>query len=294
MKIYNLYFPPRNYFKTFTIDRYTFTSNAAPSLSSTYNPIQDWRQIRPTATLTVNGQEILSIIYSGGKLIDRLEGTETDRTFLDDVLLMMSLCLGRNIFPEFIVSSNEWPVIARNHLDQISKSPEQLVSDLKIAVGSIKSPIWQDQHVRGFHLRMLYHAANVLNTETRFLAFFVLWEWLYARLTGTDKETNISKIISYILKHFWPQTNALIFNPETNNIFQILRNQLAHYGVLPITNRGDPWMRNIDKADLLDMYIPFFTRLTQVLVLKTIDLHCERRIYGFKSNLETFLSSGKL
>ena len=234
------------------------------------------------------------IIYYGAKLINRLGGTTTDRTFLDDILLLMSLCLARNIVPEYMLPSNEWPVIARNHLDQISNSPEQLVSDLEVAIDSIKRQTWQDTYVRGFHLRMLYHAANVLNIETRFLAFFVLWEWLYARFTGNDKEDKLRVIIAYILKKFWPHTNASIFNSETNNILQILRNQLAHNGMLPITKRGDPWMRNISKADLLDIYVPFFIRLTQILVLKTVGLDCESRIPQFESDLENFLSYGKI
>ncbi len=294
MNIYNLCFPPRNYFKAFTIDRYTFTSNADPSSSSTYNSKRDWREIRPTATMSIKGKETPSIIYSSGKLINRLRGTTTDRTFLDDVLLLMSLCLARNIVPEYMLSSNEWPVIARNHLDQISKFPEQLGSDLDAAIGYIKSPTWQDKYLRGFHLRVIFHAANVLNTETRFLAFFVPWEWLYARLTGKDKENNLRVIISYILRQFWPNTNASIFNGHANNILQILRNQIAHNGMLPIMNRGDSWMRNIAKADLLERYIPFFIRLTQVVVFKTIGLHCERRIHGFNSDLETFLKYGRL
>ena len=294
MDIYNLSFPPHSHFKVFTIDCYTFASNVDPSSFSTYDPKRDWREIRPTATVSIKGKEKRSIIYSGGKLINRLRGTAIDRPLLDDVLLLMSLCLARNIVPEYMLSSNEWPVIARNHLDQIAKFPEQLGSDLEAAIGYIKSPRWQDKYLRGFHLKMIFHAANVLNTETRFLAFFVPWEWLYARLTGKDKENNLRVIISYILTQFWPETNPSIFNAQTNNILQILRNQIAHYGMLPITNRGDSWMRNIAKADLLEKYIPFFIRLTQVVVLKTIGLHCEHRIHGFKSDLETFLRYGKL
>lgn len=292
--IYNLSFPPRDYFKTFTIDRYTFTSNANPSLSSTYSPKKDWREIRPTAKVSIQEEEELSIIYQGGKRVNRLRGTETKRHFLDDILLLMSLCLGRNMVPEYMLNSNEWPVVARNHLERVSKTPDQLRSDIVSALGYIKSTAWQQQYLSGFHLRMIFHAANVLNTETRFLAFFVPWEWLYSRLTGNDKENNLREILSYILKYFWPNTNRSIFNAKANNILQTLRNQLAHSGMLPITNRGDLWMRALSKEDLLERYVPFFIRLTQIVVLKTIGLNCEGRIYGFNSDFNSFLSQGKL
>ena len=294
INIFNLYFPPRDFFNPFTIDRYSFTSTSHPSFSSTYNSQRDWRDVRLTATVSIRDKQKPSIIYRGGKLINCLKQTETKRTFLDDLLLLMSLCLARNVVPEYMSSSNEWPVIARNHLEQVSASPEQLSSDISAAVSCIRSVTWQQKYLSGFHLRMICHAANVLNMETRFLAMFVLWEWLYVRLTGEEKEFSLSKIMAHILIDFWPSTNSSIFDAKANNIMQTLRNQLAHNGLLPISNRGDPWMRAVSKQDLLKKYIPFFVRLTQIVVLKTIGLQCESRIPGFTSELKAFLSTGKL
>lgn len=293
INIFNLCFPPREYFDPFTIDRYTFTSTSKPSFSSTYNPRSDWRDVRLTAAVSITDEQEPSIIYNGGKLINRLQQTETELTFLDDVLLLMSLCLARNVCPEYLSSTNEWPVIARNHLEQVSATPEQLSSDISAAISCIRSVTWQQKYLSGFHLRMICHAANVLNKETRFLALFVLWEWLYGRLTGDEKENNLRKIMAYILKHFWPDTNSSIFNDQANNIMQTLRNQLAHSGLLPI-NRGDFWMRAVSTQDLLGKYILFFTHLTQIIVLKTIGLNCESRIPGFSPQLKAFLSTGEL
>lgn len=53
-------------------------------------------------------------------------------------------------------------------------------------------------------------------------------------------------------------------------------------------------MRAVSKKDLLEKYIPFFIRLTQIVLLKTIGLHCEDRICGFNSDMRAFLSCGKL
>jgi len=293
INIFNLYFPPRDFFNPFTIERYTFTSTSKPSFISTYNSQKDWRDVRLTATVSIRDKQKPSIIYSGGKLINRLKQTETELTFLDDLSLLMSLCLARNVVPEYMSSTNEWPVIARNHLEQVSTSPEQLSSDISVVISCIRSVTWQQKYLSGFHLRMICHAANVLNMETRYLAMVVLWEWLYGRLTGDEKENNLRKIIAHILKHFWPETNSSIFKDQANNIMQTLRNQLAHSGLLPI-NRGDLWMRAVSKQDLLEKYIPFFTHLTQIVVLKTIGLNCESRIPEFTSELKAFLSTGKL
>ncbi len=293
INIFNIYFPPRDFFNPFTIERYTFTSTSKPSSISMYDPRSDWRDVRLTATVSITDEQEPPIIYRGAKLIDRLKQTETELTFLDDLSLLMSLCLARNVVPGYMSSTNEWPVIARNHLEQVSATPEQLSSDISAAISCIRSVTWQQKYLSGFHLRMICHAANVLNMETRFLALFVLWEWLYVRLTGDEKVNNLRKIMAHILKHFWPSTNSSTFNAQTNNIMQTLRNQLAHSGLLPI-NRGDLWMRAVSKQDLLEKYIPFFTHLTQIIALKTIGLHCESRIPEFTSELKAFLSTGKL
>lgn len=106
----------------------------------------------------------------------------------------MSLCLARNVVPEYMLSSNEWPVIARNHLEQVSTSPEQLSSDIEAAITCIRSATWQQRYLSGFHLRMIFHAANVLNTETRFLLFLSLGSGCMLGLQATTKKIIFAKL----------------------------------------------------------------------------------------------------
>ena len=54
------------------------------------------------------------------------------------------------------------------------------------------------------------------------------------------------------------------------------------------------WSSDTDK-DIKD-YIKFFNRLTQVIILKTLDIHAEEKlkIWCFSEQLDLFLKTGKI
>jgi hypothetical protein len=82
-----------------------------------------------------------------------------------------------------------------------------------------------------------------------------------------------------------------------NNIFCVLRNQLAHSGKLPINREyAERWMTQLKFHGNynnigIEQYLDFFDRLTQVVALKTLGIDAE--IIGQKY-LDNFLKTGKL
>ncbi len=119
IKIYNLKFSGNAYFKPFHLDPYTFKSIVEPSGIRIYNPGKDWREMQITATASVKGKKRNPIIFKNAKLIDRVSGKEYDLPLIEDLLLVMSLCLGRNVVPEYRSNTDEWPTTAKNHLREL-------------------------------------------------------------------------------------------------------------------------------------------------------------------------------
>ena len=297
-------------FEPFTVHDYTFYSTrhrhqVTARVYGGRQAIRDTRRHSQNAYVQFQGLQEASILFRGGRT-GTLYQRRHERKFLEDLLVVGSILTGQNWelfsrrdFPQF-------PVVSRNHLDCIVKDANQCKQHLKLAVGKLTNAAWQKQFENGFHLRMLLNHANILNTETRFLSMIVIWEWLYPHLRNPngasprDESNKLKQLLAFILKRFWPSRfNTLL---EQSNIFYVLRNQLAHSGKIPINRRyADQWMTKIeweyaDNAAGIREHLQFFDRLTQVVVLKTLGIDCERRLAAskFPYQLDSFLATGRI
>jgi len=202
-------------------------------------------------------------------------------------------------------------VVPVNHLRAVSEFRTELPGDLAALVGKIRDPAWQARFDNGFHLIALLNKSNILNNESRFLSDVVLWELVYSKLFDRE-ENNLHKVIKEVLEFYWPgQVNVTVFTNSkvgriSRNIIYVLRNQLAHSGRLPINRPyAEDWMRTVPAENpprthgvTLGDYLRFFGDLTQVVVLKTLDFHAERRdgllIFDFGNRLNRFLATGQI
>lgn len=230
---------------------------------------------------------------------------------LDDVLLLCSLFTGRNWNRYANRSSRAFPVCPYNFCENLFHYSEtQGISSLiNTAIKEISKSKWQTQFENGFHLGMLYNHSNIMNLESRFISYIVIWEWLYPHLkhpngaTIENESGNLDEIIRYILKESFDKR----VNFESN-FYLKLRHQLAHSGGLPINKdrckrvckkdkkndekyyEKNKWISERSLDDIQFEYIPFFEKLTQVVVLKTLGIDAEYILPNFR--LEKYLNTG--
>ncbi len=247
-----------------------------------------------------SGNQKNSIIFKGGVCGNRHNPIK--RKFLEDILLIGSLLDGSNWELYSNRKRKGAPLFSNPYLDFIwnnnNANKNMVEKYFQTAIVQISDDSWQTQFENGFHLLMLKNHANITNEESRFLSYFVIWEWLYPHLKNPegakvdDESNNFHEIFNYIMKYIWRSYQNI-----ENNIFRHLRNQLTHSGKLPIDrNYKNPkynpeeWMKNLDHHNITK-YISFFERLTQVIVLKTIGINADHII---QFELDNFLQNGDL
>lgn len=297
-KLDNITFVIEEYFESFKIDRYNFYSKYK---NSTGNLNRNYRKNIHNAFVQFSGYQEDSIIFKGGMVGNR------KRKFIEDILLVGSLLTSQNWSLFSRRNYTDYPVLPVNHLQYICKNPEQIEELLNKAIAKIKEHSWQIQYENGFHLLMLFNKANIYNNEGRFLSYITIWEWLYPHLknpygaTSKDESFHLEIIINYILNYYWgSKINKTIFTDRYKNIYYYLRHQLAHSGRLPIDReKAEEWMKNIkwesEKQGIKD-YLDLFGLLTQVIILKTLDIDSEEslKLWNFSEKLDLFLDTGKI
>lgn len=304
-----------NYFPPFTINGYEFFSQVSPTHPSPiiYTPVMavsDNRVHRQNAYVQFNHTQEESVLYEGG-VVRGVARSARRRKFLEDILVLGSLLTKSNWAFYSRRHMPTYPVTATSHLRTISKDYLELQQDLLSLIVKLKDSAWRQQFDNGFHLKLLLNSSNTYNTESRFLSKIVIWEFLYSKLFGRESE-NLQEILKAILEHFWAGgVNNSIFLTHrdrgfSKNIFYVLRNQLAHSGTLPIDRPyAEQWMTQIpweapygSMIKDLGRYLIFFDELTQVIVMKTMDIHPETRslfnAFNFTENLDRFLSTGRI
>ncbi|MCH7922306.1 MAG: hypothetical protein IH975_04630 [Nitrospinae bacterium] len=289
----------QSFIKPFSIEGYHFEPTSIPKKQSviTHKTIaRDQRRHQVTATGIIPQKQSNSILYSGGEIrIESFGGVvrRRKRKFIEDLLLILSILTGNNVCLHSHRYNREFPVITENHLDCVS-SLDLLSSDLLKAVNKVKDRQWQREFHNGFHLRMLFNNANILNLEGRFLSNMVLWELLYVMIKMKES-FNHREIVAELLSHFWPNLrNSNIFSRGSYSLLTILRNQLAHSGKLPIDReRADPWMTQLS-FEAVKEYILLFNQMTQAMVLQTLSIDATSRNAAFQIALMAFLRTGQV
>lgn len=218
--------------------------------------------------------------------------------FLDDILVIISICIGRNVVPKFYEKRRDFPLCSSKHCETISKNSDELKTHLEAATQEIRGDAWKIKFDNGFHIRAFYNASNIFVTEPRFLADVTIWEYLYYcnhREIEFDKLNRISlnTKINYLVKQYLID-NCSSIPEERLRIFSDLRNQLSHFGKLPIENPKSPF-QSIGWLGC-KKYLELFKRLTQALVLKTLKIDAIQQMSTFSLLyfLEELIQAGKV
>jgi len=283
----------------FMVSGYTFCPQDNQKFDTGKVSVSDNIKHKQNAYVEFKGKQKNSVIFRGGRVGVSIYRSQ-ERKFLEDLLLIGSILTARNWNFFSRRNSTKYPVVSRNHLEYISKDATECEKHMKIAVSKLENSDWQKQFENGFHLVMLLNHANILNDESRFIAMMVIWEWLYPHLknpagaTPSDESNNLKEIIYFILNNYW--TQKVDVSLKSSNIFHVLRNQLAHSGKLPINRKyAEPWMTQL-KWPEIQQYLRFFDHLTQIVVLKTLNIDGENslKVFNFQEKLDKFLQTGKI
>jgi hypothetical protein len=240
----------------------------------------------------INGCQQDSFLYRETNGTIGKIGNKYNRKLIEDLIILGSIFTGYNWGLKTHRGYNHFPVYPKNNLECIFRDNNTITIEdsFKNALSAIIDPNWQKQFKCGFHLRMFLHRANIHTPETEFLGYVTLWEWLYFCIFEIDESNKeyFQNAFIKVLEHYWPDKVRF-----EDNVFHILRNQLAHSGRLPIDTfryGAAEWMRRLPADSITGDYMPFFRTLTQIVVLKTLNINCDYCL----PKLEDFLLRGQL
>lgn len=294
IKLMNVWLYLNNVDNHIVVDRYKLVQ-LKPHIFQTKHVVKHTQN----AYAQFDGKQEDSLIFKNGIAGNRHNPLK--RKLIDDILLIGSLFTGSNWCLFSRRKSQSFPLMARPYLEIVEFHGNNNIEEaFKKALNKIKNNSWQNQYENGFHLRMLLNHSNITNSESRFLSNIVIWEWLYPHLknpngaTPNDESNDLTVIMNFVLDFYWPKRKF-----KGKNIFVALRHQLAHSGKLPINRTKsyvEPWMTQLNWETEngqvgIRYYLSFFDKLTQVIVLKTIDINAESICRG---DLKNFLDDGNL
>lgn len=298
LNLYNLNFFDTKDFNSFAVSGYSFCplfgkQPKRKSVMSSDYFLKLNRGMKLNSYVIIPKRQEDSIFYKGGKYSDYRR-----RKFLDDLLLIISILIGKNVVAGFYKKYNDFPLCSAKHCSMIATDSQELKKYLEIVIPKIIDPIWQKKYDSGFHLRMFYNSANIFIEEFRFLANISIWEYLFycdykdKTFEYIEKFSLNSKIYLIIKNYFY--NNKIKVKEEKFRIFSDLRNQLSHNGKLPIQNPKSPF-RKIGHVGC-GHYMKFFQYLTQALVLKTIGIDAidKLRLFDIKKHLEELVVKGSV
>lgn len=296
--LYNFNFLFAEDFQPFTVDGYTFSPipERQPQNGIIFTPenvLKLNRRMTLNAKVSIPARQRNSVFRKGG-----IYSRNRKIKFLEDLLNVISICIGRNVVPKSHEQRHEFPLCSAKHCEIISMNSTELEGYLNTAVPEILNPAWQRKYHNGFHVRKFYNSSDIFVWEPRFLADITIWEYLYfcdhrdmpyGRLLSVTLNTKVNHLIkTYLL------TTVSTIPEEQLRIFSDLRHQLSHSGKLPIQHPSSPH-RNLG-WEATKKYMALFRRLTQVLVLKTIGIDALNRldVLMVKTHLNELLTSGSV
>jgi len=296
LRLYNLNFLHAEDFQPFTVDGYTFypipERQPQRRVTNTSDDILKYnRRMHLNARVSIPARQRDSVFRRGGKY-----SRNRRIKFLEDLLMVVSICIGRNVVPKFYERRLEFPLCSAKHCEIVSRNSTELNAHLETAIAQIRESEWQRKYDNGFHVRAFYNASDIFVAEPRFLADVTIWEYLYycnnrGMSYDTLRSVSLNTKINYLVKEYLVD-NVSSIPEKCLRIFSDIRHQLSHNGKLPIENPKSPF-KHLGWNGCRE-YLKLFKRLTQVLVLKTmeIDAFDQLRVFDVRSHLEELLRIG--
>ena len=296
LKLYNLNFLFDNEFKPFDVHGYCFypIPEKQPKKQNIYSAnhfIRSNRKMIVNSFVTLPKKQKNSIFYKN------IYFNKRKIKFIDDLLIIISICIGRNVVQKSYEKHLGFPLCSGKHCEMISNNSIELKNNLEIASKQIQESKWQEKYDNGFHIIQFYNGSNVFVMEPRFLADVTIWEYLYycnnVNLSYEElQRISLNTKIKYLIKNYLLNVINSRIPEERLRIFSDIRNQLSHHGRLPIKNPKSPYLQ-LGWAGCRN-YIKLFKHLTQILVLKTLGIDALDNLgtFAVKPYLEELVRTG--
>jgi len=148
-KLYNLNFLFDSGFEPFTVDGYAFypiIKNMSPTnkIELPDDALRFNRKMHLNACVSIPARQKDSIFRKAGKY-----SKHRKIKFLDDLLTIISICIGRNVVPRFYCKFNDFPTFSAKHCEIISKNSMELKTHLELAISEITKDDWQQKYENG-------------------------------------------------------------------------------------------------------------------------------------------------
>ncbi|MFC1498957.1 hypothetical protein ACFLS1_10890 [Verrucomicrobiota bacterium] len=264
-------------FNAFTIAGYRFEPvvDKQPKRRQQHSERLQYKDIRKhvvNARVFLPSSQPESILFKGRGSISK----HKDK-LIDDLLAIISILIRRNVRKKADMYKRDFPLCASNQLNGVAKNSDELCESLAIALQKIQDSEWQARYDNGFQIIELLHLSNTVNIELRFLAYMMIWEYLYYchhkdRLT--EKQINdkpLEQQISWLIREFGLIKKDYKEQVIKCQLFSQIRNQVAHGG--KFRTKQLKGMLNGAQPALLYKYMNLFECMTENLVLSTIGIN---------------------
>ncbi len=238
-----------------------------------------------------------------------LEWSGNDVTALHDILLLLSIFLGRDIFLDYSEDNDkdEKVILAdprvyrygdvlrcsipfkKEELDQVELRHSFREVGFEEVIDRIyrliRNELWRDEYQNGYFLFLARDAFRRQSLESSFIQCWTVWEHLFAALNrkwlskDQIKQISSAEKISFLLVKY--ALKGEIDNTSRTRIQSLseIRNKLIHFGRFPERDKVN------EEADL-------FVRLTEFVIAKILELS-PSNVFNTVEKLEDFLSEIK-
>jgi hypothetical protein len=251
------------------------------------------------ATVTLPPSQPQSVLRRGG-----LQTRHRHVVLLYDLAVLASLLIGRNVIQASVLKETGLPVTAGNRCQTVAHDSAELEAMMTTALGHLLDGEWQRKYQMGFHLVKLYHTSSLNVMEPRFLASMVIWEFLYAvelmdpgrdpvEYYDTLRKTRLLTKLCVCARTNLLRSGNL--KKDRLRVFVHLRDQLTHYGRLPVTIPHAPdWLKGLG-IDGYEQYMGFLCTLTQIAVLNTLfDAWPHLKILNVQDHADELFATGRI
>jgi hypothetical protein len=233
-----------------------------------------------------------------------LEWANSDSTALMDIILLITLFTGRDIFVvendfdengKFVITADHnysyWGGALRCAIPSVNgpKNDYEFSHDIGLEIGLneiyslVRSDEWQRKYEKGYFLILAKQAFRRQILESAFIQCWTIWEHIFAILNrkwlSKEKIINLSSYekISYILVEYAIRDE--ISNVDRNKIKSLadIRNKLIHFGRFP-------------ELDSVQKDAELFIRLTEFIIAKILGLS-PSNLFNTIEKLDAFLCS---
>lgn len=309
LPVYNLTFSDPGLYGEFIVEeKYRFTPKNPVNVRG--NP----RVVTETYRVEFDSPEEPTLIWRGGFLPEGEPGrrgwneqNSEVRGHIEDIVVFLAFLNSAQVAlgGDERETMGDFPVFSRGSLPPFSGNTKELNMDIHKCMERLRNKEIARKLRNFFCINHFLNGEKITTSEPKFISHIVIWEQIYSFFYEDDEKTGLNKIFSVLLRDFFGCQHE--FSRKNPCIFFIIRNQITHNGLWPISGlRLEYTPENLKPMGFLtsENYLRFFSRMTYALLLRVLSfdlpaikdrLTNNRNWYdssNFGDELDEFISKG--